>query len=86
MFNECVVSVKLRMVCLREIRGGVLFRYWEMGFVDVFFVFDKDMNGSFNKEELKEYVDGILIDIFIEWGMFCICWFLLLYLYEVFLI
>lgn len=54
-----------------------------MGFADVFLALDKDMNGSLNKEELKEYADGTLTDIFIERGMFCIRRPSLLYLYEV---
>ncbi|GJU87089.1 probable serine/threonine-protein phosphatase 2A regulatory subunit B'' subunit TON2, partial [Tanacetum coccineum] len=33
---------------------------------DVFLALDKDMNGSLSKQELREYTDGTLTDIFIE--------------------
>ncbi|KAF5941729.1 hypothetical protein HYC85_019371 [Camellia sinensis] len=33
---------------------------------DMFLALDKDMNGTLSKQELREYVDGTLTDIFIE--------------------
>ncbi|KAI0510774.1 hypothetical protein KFK09_011383 [Dendrobium nobile] len=33
---------------------------------DMFLALDKDMNGTLSKQELKEYADGTLTDIFIE--------------------
>ncbi|GJU03544.1 probable serine/threonine-protein phosphatase 2A regulatory subunit B'' subunit TON2 [Tanacetum coccineum] len=33
---------------------------------DVFLALDKDMNGTLSKQELREYADGTLTDIFIE--------------------
>ncbi|THG11447.1 hypothetical protein TEA_002440 [Camellia sinensis var. sinensis] len=39
---------------------------------DMFLALDKDMNGTLSKQELREYVDGTLTDIFIERGRsFC---------------
>ncbi|GKF85944.1 probable serine/threonine-protein phosphatase 2A regulatory subunit B'' subunit TON2, partial [Tanacetum coccineum] len=35
---------------------------------DVFLALDKDMNGTLSKQELREYADGTLTDIFIERG------------------
>ncbi|KAH7844548.1 hypothetical protein Vadar_029218 [Vaccinium darrowii] len=34
----------------------------------MFLALDKDMNGTLNKQELREYADGTLTDIFIERG------------------
>ncbi|CAH2041975.1 unnamed protein product [Thlaspi arvense] len=36
------------------------------GSADMFLALDKDMNGSLSKQELREYADGTLTDIFIE--------------------
>ncbi|OMO81304.1 hypothetical protein CCACVL1_12487 [Corchorus capsularis] len=36
---------------------------------DMFLALDKDMNGTLSKQELKEYADGTLTEIFIERGM-----------------
>lgn len=36
--------------------------------VDMFLALDKDMSGTLCKQELKEYADGTLTDIFIERG------------------
>lgn len=36
---------------------------------DMFLALDKDMNGTLSKQELREYADGTLTDIFIERGM-----------------
>ncbi|KAG5628198.1 hypothetical protein H5410_013416 [Solanum commersonii] len=35
---------------------------------DMFLALDKDMNGTLSKQELREYADGTLTDIFIERG------------------
>jgi len=35
---------------------------------DMFLALDKDMNGTLSKQELKEYADGTLTEIFIERG------------------
>ena len=35
----------------------------------MFLALDKDMNGTLSKQELREYADGTLTDIFIERGM-----------------
>lgn len=37
-------------------------------FLDMFLALDKDMNGTLSKQELKEYADGSLTEIFIERG------------------
>ena len=34
----------------------------------MFLALDKDMNGTLSKQELKEYADGTLTEIFIERG------------------
>lgn len=36
--------------------------------VDMFLALDKDMNGTLSKQELREYADGTLTEIFIERG------------------
>lgn len=36
---------------------------------DMFLALDKDMNGTLSKQELREYADGTLTDIFIERGI-----------------
>jgi len=36
--------------------------------VDMFLALDKDMNGTLSKQELQEYADGTLTEIFIERG------------------
>ena len=36
---------------------------------DLFLALDKDMNGTLSKQELREYADGTLTDIFIERGL-----------------
>lgn len=36
----------------------------------MFLALDKDMNGTLSKQELREYADGTLTDIFIERGRF----------------
>nr|GMD99769.1 probable serine/threonine-protein phosphatase 2A regulatory subunit B'' subunit TON2 [Ipomoea batatas] len=38
---------------------------------DMFLALDKDMNGTLSKQELREYADGTLTDIFIERGKSC---------------
>lgn len=35
---------------------------------DMFLALDKDMNGTLSKQELREYADGTLTEIFIERG------------------
>ena len=35
---------------------------------DVFLSLDKDMNGTLSKQELQEYAEGTLTEIFIERG------------------
>lgn len=35
---------------------------------DMFLALDKDMNGTLSKQELQEYADGTLTEIFIERG------------------
>lgn len=35
---------------------------------DMFLALDKDTNGTLSKQELREYADGTLTDIFIERG------------------
>ena len=40
-----------------------------MSSADMFMALDKDMNGTLSKQELREYADGTLTDIFIERGM-----------------
>lgn len=35
----------------------------------MFLALDKDMNGTLSKQELKEYADGTLTEIFVERGM-----------------
>ena len=35
----------------------------------MFLALDKDMNGTLSKQELKEYAEGTLTEIFIERGM-----------------
>lgn len=35
---------------------------------DMFLALDKDMSGSLSKQELRDYADGTLTDIFIERG------------------
>lgn len=37
-------------------------------FADMFLALDKDMNGTLSKQELQDYADGTLTDIFIERG------------------
>lgn len=37
-------------------------------FADMFLTLDKDMNGTLSKQELKDYADGTLTEIFIERG------------------
>lgn len=37
---------------------------------DVFLTLDKDMNGTLSKQELGEYADGTLTEIFIERGVY----------------
>lgn len=37
-------------------------------FADMFLALDKDMNGTLSKQELREYADGTLTEIFIERG------------------
>lgn len=41
--------------------------FWSLQ--DMFLALDKDMNGTLSKQELREYADGTLTDIFIERGM-----------------
>lgn len=36
---------------------------------DMFLALDKDMNGTLSKQELREYADGTLTEIFIERGL-----------------
>lgn len=36
----------------------------------MFLALDKDMNGTLSKQELREYADGTLTEIFIERGNF----------------
>jgi len=40
----------------------------------MFLALDKDMSGSLCKQELKEYADGTLTEIFIERGKFKPFW------------
>lgn len=35
----------------------------------MFLALDKDMNGTLSKQELREYADGTLTEIFIERGI-----------------
>lgn len=42
----------------------------------MFLALDKDMNGSLSKQELREYADGTLTEIFIERGSQRILFFL----------
>lgn len=37
---------------------------------DMFLALDKDANGTLSKQELREYADGTLTEIFIERGKF----------------
>lgn len=37
-------------------------------FADMFLALDKDMNGTLSKQELREYADGTLTEIFVERG------------------
>lgn len=39
----------------------------------MFLALDKDMSGSLSKQELRDYADGTLTDIFIERGMNLLC-------------
>lgn len=39
-----------------------------LNLADMFLALDKDMNGTLSKQELREYADGTLTDIFIERG------------------
>lgn len=39
-------------------------------FSDMFLALDKDTNGTLSKQELKEYADGTLTEIFIERGRY----------------
>lgn len=39
-----------------------------MNYADMFLALDKDMNGTLSKQELREYADGTLTDIFVERG------------------
>ena len=41
---------------------------FSISFVDMFLALDKDCSGSLSKQELKEYADGTLTEIFIERG------------------
>jgi hypothetical protein len=41
---------------------------------DVFLSLDKDMNGTLSKQELQEYAEGTLTEIFIERGKFENIW------------
>jgi len=45
-------------------------RVWYLPYVcaDMFLALDKDQNGTLGKQELKEYADGTLTEIFIERG------------------
>lgn len=43
-------------------------QYAYMNYADMFLALDKDMNGTLSKQELREYADGTLTDIFIERG------------------
>lgn len=36
----------------------------------MFLALDKDMNGTLSKQELREYADGTLTEIFVERGLF----------------
>ncbi|KAB1214036.1 putative serine/threonine-protein phosphatase 2A regulatory subunit B'' subunit TON2 [Morella rubra] len=47
----------------QRICGGELLPY---SFTDMFLALDKDMNGTLSKQELREYADGTLTEIFIE--------------------
>lgn len=51
----------------------------------MFLALDKDMNGTLSKQELREYADGTLTDIFIERGRFnlllvCAWYYIIIYL------
>jgi len=37
-------------------------------YADLFLALDKDMNGTLSKQELREYADGTLTEIFVERG------------------
>lgn len=52
----------------------------------MFLALDKDMNGTLSKQELRDYADGTLTDIFIERGRTCtvasrICVFVYIHIY-----
>lgn len=42
--------------------------YFTYAYADMFLALDKDTNGTLSKQELKEYADGTLTEIFIERG------------------
>lgn len=44
--------------------------YFSLFFSDMFLALDKDTNGTLSKQELKEYADGTLTEIFIERGRY----------------
>ena len=43
--------------------------YFVSSISDMFLALDKDTNGTLSKQELKEYADGTLTEIFIERGL-----------------
>ena len=58
-------------------------QYAYVNYADMFLALDKDMNGTLSKQELREYADGTLTDIFIERGKTeCLLMYHSMYLFE----
>jgi len=71
--NDCSISAKetlflwkcgMKSLCL----SSSLTTFSILDLADMFLALDKDMNGTLSKQELREYADGTLTDIFIERG------------------
>lgn len=54
--------------CVQSSYSLIYDLYAFMNYADMFLALDKDMNGTLSKQELREYADGTLTDIFIERG------------------
>ena len=63
-------SIAIEKIFLPRYNGTMDIRVWYLPYVcaDMFLALDKDQNGTLGKQELKEYADGTLTEIFIERG------------------
>lgn len=62
-FNLIIKAFKVKMI-LNSVRSSLCYYC-----TDMFLALDKDKNGTLSKQELKEYADGTLTEIFIERGI-----------------